>query len=502
MQINATRCILRKNNFNFVQTYAKSSKIPKALLSPWGKPEDLFQAGNSAHTEGNLELAENFYKKAIKIDPNFHKAYFNLAIVHHENGETNTAKTRMQKVLKDKNLDVETTSLFAKGLAKIHQEQGNLRLAIKYYKIALVGSPNDKDMLDNLGNSYASLGKLNEALESFQKAVEVDPTEVKTQMKVALTLQDFKKMKEAMGIFEEILKSSPNNIEALLGMGVSYTYLFGEEEQGNDVALNKIKDSIYKYFNRAYVLEPQNAQVLLNFGIFYIEQGSNKELGNQYLAQALQLAPKDLDLLYSIGFLKFKMGQNSEALSLFERVLALDPKHTDSMVHIGLIYQEKGDIKKAIKYYQSAVDADPHNSQNRNLLGMVLQESGNLADALDQFLLALKDDRKDWSIHMNLATIYRQLNEIEKSDQHRAYCIKLNKESIKMFELADAENTDTDASVDSLSWTQNNGLNAPAEDDEYEDEYEVTSSDDDSSDSTSSDFSSDSSSDYSDTNHE
>lgn len=47
-----------------------------------------------------------------------------------------------------------------------------------------------------------------------------------------------------------------------------------------------------------------------------------------------------------------------------------------------------------------------------------------------------------------------------------------------MFEMADAEDTDTDASIDSLSWTNKasqDKLNAPGEGEyeyEYEDEYE------------------------------
>lgn len=125
---------------------------------------------SSAHTQGNLIEAETLYKKALKLDPDCHKASFNLAIVHHENGQINSAKTRIQNVLKKENLvcefifplrlnlttqDLQTQALFAKSLAKIHQELGKLDLAAKYYKIALTGYPKDKDLLDNLGNAYA-----------------------------------------------------------------------------------------------------------------------------------------------------------------------------------------------------------------------------------------------------------------------------------------------------------------------------------------------------------
>jgi len=495
MYINSARFILKEKKYFIVQHYSK-------LTVEKQSPGEAFNLASSAHNNGKLNEAELLYRKTLRIDPNYHRAAFNLALVHHEKGQHSAAKSRIQQTLK-KDLDLETQSLFAKSLAKLHQELGNLKLAIKYYKIALEGYPEDKDVLDNLGNSYASSGNLKEALVYFRKAVEVDTTELKTntKLKLAHSLQDSKEMKEAMSIFEDILKGEPNNIDAMLGIGISLTYLIGEEEQGNKAAITKMKYSIQQYFNRAYYLEPQNPHVLLNYGIFCIEQGVNRHLGTQYISQALQLAPNDLDLVYSIAFLKFKHGLNKEALTLFEKVLSQDPKHTDAMVHIGLIHQENGDVKKALNYYRISVETDPRNYQNRNLYGMVLQETGNLADALDQFLFALKEDKKNWSVHMNLATIYRQLNQIEKSDYHRAFCIKLNKESSKMFEMADAENSETDASIDSVSWSKNNSqasINPPTND--GEDEYEVTPAEDDDEETSDSDDSSSYSSDSSDNN--
>jgi tetratricopeptide (TPR) repeat protein len=450
MQITTGRCILRKNNF--VQSRSKVN-VPKAL---WGKPEELFEAGNSAHTEGQLELAENFYKKAIRADSNCHKASYNLAIVHHENGELNTAKTRFQSVLKKENLDQETRSLFAKGLAKIHQEQENYKLAIKYYTIALEGTPNDKDLLDNLGNAHASIGEIKPALGCFQQIVEFDPTDLNAKLKLAHTLQDYGEWKEATAFFDQIIALSPNHVEALVGNGVSMTHMIDDEE-GNEKAIKKLKEGAEKFLQRAYILEPQNPQVLLNLGIFLVEHGDDKDKtmkGVIYLGQAVYLAPKDADLIASVAYIKFKYGEHREALMLYKDLLNLEPKNVDAWIQIGIIYQEKGKLKKALEYYQKGCELEPRNPQNRNLYGMMLQESGDLAGALEQYLAAVKEDRKNWSTHMNLASVYRQLNEIEKSDHHRAICNKINPESKKMFEEADAPDTETDASVDSVDWAQ------------------------------------------------
>jgi len=329
-------------------------------------------------------------------------------------------------------------------ICQIHQEGGNYKLAIKYYKISLKNSPNEKDVWENLGNAYASLRKEDDAINCFWKITEIDDKDMSALLKVGQVLQDFKKMKEAIPVFEKLLQNESNNTEAMLGLGISLTHLLGEADKKD---ILNTKELINKYFKQALQNSPENPDILLNFGIYLIEQGNDAKKGYEFLNKALALAPKDTNLLYNIGFIKFKNGHNEEALSILNEVLKVDPNHTDAMVHIGIIHQEKGDINTALQLYKNAVKINPKNTQNRNLLGMILQECGNLGEALEQFQLVLSQDKQDWSVHMNLATIYKQLNELEKSNYHREICIKLYPESMKMFEMADAENTPTDTHI-------------------------------------------------------
>lgn len=421
--------------------------------APTLSAEDYFAEASLAHEQGNLLLAESSYKKSLAFNPLLQKAAFNLAIVNHENGKSDAAIFRLRKLIKAAE-DSAARAKYTKALAQINQEQGNFKLAVKYYKISLESpeSQTDKEVWDNLGNAYGSLGLVEAALDCFRKVTELDPLDVDAQLKVAHTLQDHKKMTEAKEIFLKLLERNGNYVDALVGLAISLTHELGDQSNTSRSDLSSRQLEIHKIFDKAYALEPENPQVLLNFGVFLVETGVNRKLGNEYLTTAVALSPADTDMCYNVGFLKFKHGHGDEALAILENILKVDPHHSDAMVHIGLIHQEKGRVEKALQYYRSAVAANPKNIQNRNLLGMVLQEMGNLAEALEEYLQVLAQSPKDWSVHMNLATIYRQLNELEKSDYHRQQCIKLNPQSKKMFETADAQNTDTDAHVDSLGW--------------------------------------------------
>lgn len=63
-----------------------------------------------AHGQGNLILAESFYKKSLALNPELHKAAFNLAIVNHENGKSSAAISRLRKLIKAVEVRLEPVS--------------------------------------------------------------------------------------------------------------------------------------------------------------------------------------------------------------------------------------------------------------------------------------------------------------------------------------------------------------------------------------------------------
>jgi len=103
------------------------------------------------------------------------------------------------------------------------------------------------------------------------------------------------------------------------------------------------------------------------------------------------------------------------------------------------------------------------------LLGIVHEATDNWGKALENFEKALKLAPNLWSTHLNLATLYKQIGQPEKSTYHRERCIKLHPEAKEMFEKLDNPN-DSDPSDDG------------EDDNENDDEEEQETSDNDESD--------------------
>lgn len=54
-------------------------------------------------------------------------------------------------------------------------EEGNFEEALAFFEQALLKNPNDPDLLNSKGVALRSLGRYDEAIECFNKSLEIDP---------------------------------------------------------------------------------------------------------------------------------------------------------------------------------------------------------------------------------------------------------------------------------------------------------------------------------------
>ena len=88
-------------------------------------------------SEGQLERAENNLVKALKLDPNYGHAHFNLGVLRYR--------------------------------------QGNHRSAVEHFKSALSTNPALTQAYLNLGTIYASMGKIQSAIDAWKTLERIQP---------------------------------------------------------------------------------------------------------------------------------------------------------------------------------------------------------------------------------------------------------------------------------------------------------------------------------------
>jgi len=97
--------------------------------------------------------------------------------------------------------------------------------AIEYFNKILEIDPHDKLALSNKGATLTKLGNHEEALEYFNKALEIYPQDIEILSNKGATLASLGKMNEALKIAEEILEIDPNNVKILLAQAIIFSNL-------------------------------------------------------------------------------------------------------------------------------------------------------------------------------------------------------------------------------------------------------------------------------------
>lgn len=97
---------------------------------------------------------------------------------------------------------------------------------------------------------------------------------------------------------------------------------------------------------------------------------------------ALDIAPKDPDVLRAAANFRYDRSEPKEAIALFERYLALRPDDAGARTDLGTMYFQAGDAARAIAIYREVIAKDPSFIQAHYNLAITQHRQGDQAAAL------------------------------------------------------------------------------------------------------------------------
>jgi tetratricopeptide (TPR) repeat protein len=94
---------------------------------------------------------------------------------------------------------------------------GNHEKAVEYYRKAISLNPRNPGVLTDMGISYRKLGKPKESVEAFRRALEVDPDHDVTLFNLGIVLRDdLQDPQGALKAWETFLEKSPESPHAVM----------------------------------------------------------------------------------------------------------------------------------------------------------------------------------------------------------------------------------------------------------------------------------------------
>lgn len=221
----------------------------------------------------------------------------------------------------------------------------------------------------NLGNVQRYRGDEKGAIASYQTALAVirekgrtgpglNRAESKTLSNLASAQREQNDFAAAQSTYKEALRLNPQNVYALLGLGVV------AGQQGNTVAAEQ-------YYRQAILTAPDFAPAQLNLGALLVGLNRLEEGVTAYRA-ALDLNPFFPQAHYNLGVALMKLNRPEEAAAAYREAIRLQPRFTAARLNLGiLLFNNEHLADEAAAQFEAILAYDPGNTQARSALAQI-----------------------------------------------------------------------------------------------------------------------------------
>jgi len=312
---------------------------------------DLLKKATEMHRAGKLAPAADFYKKILDIDSRDINALTNLGTIHLQNEHYDEAIRLIgASVAVNPRQPVAFNNL---GCA--FQDAGRPGEALDSYDRALDLVPDYAEAHYNRGNTLHSLGRLEEAVAAYDRTVALIPEHGEAFSNRGIVLATLERFDEAIDSFDAVIRLYPDYVEAHHNRTSALKELNRNEEAlaGYDAILR---------------LTPRDAEIHNNRGNLLREMGRYVDALASYDA-ALTLRDTIPEIHLNRVSVLLTLGRYDDALLGSERAVALGPEGAAAHFSHGNVLSTLKRYREAVQSYERAFLIDPlHDYLPGNLL--------------------------------------------------------------------------------------------------------------------------------------
>jgi len=332
---------------------------------------------------------------------------------------------------------------------QLHQT-GDLQGAVRAYLAILGAHPARVDVRSNLGAAYSALGRYEDAIEQYKRALIIDGTNHAIRFNLALAYYKAAWFSEAATELEKFIAAVPNSpqtanaqlvladcqvrlgeykkvIQSLSPLADvdsnnrTLAYLLGSALIG-DGQLDKGQAIIDRLFRHEDSAEAH----LLMASILLLADDAQSAL--KEAQRALELNPKLPTVQAWYGRVLMRLGDTERAKVAFKSELASNANDFDSNLYLGVLLRQDRLTEEAGSYLQRAIQLRPREQYARYHLAAVYAAAGKPGDALPLLEGVLKEHGDFVEARVLLASVYYRLNRKEDGDREKALIQKSNAE--------------------------------------------------------------------------
>ncbi len=213
-------------------------------------------------------------------------------------------------------------------------------------------------------------------------------------------------------IYEESIKIISTNATSYAGLGEVYDAL--EDDTNTPKIASELKNKSIFNYEKALELNPSLSGLFAPLGVLYVEKGEIAK-AETILAKATLANPKNAEVQFLLGLVRYKQNLNQEALNSLKKAVKLDPKLSNAHYYLGEVYDRLNRDKEASLAYKQALKINPNFVEAWFDLAVSHYNRGRYLDSITAYkeTVRLKNDYLE--ARVNLADVLRQSNKYEEA---------------------------------------------------------------------------------------
>lgn len=275
--------------------------------------------------------------------------------------------------------------------------------AEKKYRAVLNEYPFAAEVHNSHGAVLASLGRLQDAANAFERAASIEPSNPRYQFNLANTQLDRGAYEEAVKNYQRIVLKQPRHYGALYHQALALTRL----ERYSEAA--KILHPV--------CLENGSVDAFELYGTVLVKL-KRYDHAREVFDRALMLNPNSVNSKIGLADILMGLNQSTAAIEFIQEAVEQHPDEPMLLLKLGRAFHEKGDSEKARRLYESVIEKFPDFIEGYISIAEIKKFGKDDVEIVRVLEDALAREPSYVELHFKLGKIYDDLGDFERAFSH------------------------------------------------------------------------------------
>ena len=388
-----------------------ASMLTSCARDPQRAKAKYLAAGQKYMKKGQYGDAAIEFRNALRLDPSFVDAYYQLAQAYLAHHDWTAAYGSLQKAIEldpnrlDARLERGRLYLAAREFDKVEEEADSI----------LRRDSKNVGGYQLLGVAMIEEGKPEQSLAALSKVTELLPNDAASYVNVGLVEITMHRWTAAENHLKKAVQVDPKSVQARVNLANFYH-------------LQKQIPEAERVLQTAIQNDPDAAAYYLDWASMLWDQGKTAEAG-AILDKLRTQTPKSVESAIAIGDFYSERRDRDKGLAEYRRGLSIAPKNLDIDKRMEDYYLTSNQLEQAAQIDGQLVKVAPRDVTVRINRGRLLMAQAKGQDAQNELLKTVKDAADSWQAHYYLGICYWQNGSLGQANRELQEALRISPDS-------------------------------------------------------------------------